>query len=310
MIQANQIIDDALALIDVQAVGESAERDWGKLGVRLLNALLSDWATRGLYNPELVTAEFTPKSPISSFTIGYDDDVKGIGNTLFDITDTQDDINGTFYKTVNGDVISYSTTGSGSKYILTINSSTTGEFVKTNTGYSMRAVGDIPVQFAHIERIQVDNGVVTYNPQQITVGEYQSLSVKQSQSAPQYWCSDFQFPFTKINFYPTLLTGYKVRVIGQPTFDEITSPQSKVKISRHYYDAILYNLALKLYPFQKRESGIDQSIVIQAKGAMEGLRSRSIAMEMPKVKCAYAGASQGSSSFWTSALNSAPMVGN
>lgn len=310
MILVNQIIDDALALIDEHAVGASAEKHWGELAVRLLNGMLSDWVTRGLYNPELVTYEFTPKTAINKFTMGYDDSVKTISGSRYSIEATLN-AGGTYYKVIDEyGLIAYKNTGTGNKYELVVTEDASGDFYKISSGFTQLKVGDCPIQFGDITAIQVDNGTVTYNPKKITVGEYYSLSVRTTQSTPVFYAPDYNYPFTTVYIYPTLIPGYKVRIVGKPTVEAITSPQNKIKISRHYYDAILYNLACKLYPFFKRDTGIDNSIIIQAKSGLEGLRGRATQQINAKVKCPYVGMGNTGSGFWNSSLNTAPMVGN
>lgn len=300
-ITANTIIKDALSLIDVVSPGEDPEAYWTKLGVRMLNGLLSEWSLKGIYNPKQEYYEFSPTTSQSYYTLGIDDSVTLSSSTTYALVPVADS-NGTFYKSISNGITKYSTVGSGSTYTLTVTQDDTGTFYKIPGGYTELAKGNIPVNFSNILAIQVDMGQVVYNPKQITVSEYMAISVKETTAAPSVWAWDYQQPISKLYFWPKLLTGLKIRVIGQPTIDEIASNTSTIPIDRMYYNALVYNLAASLYPFLKSEKGIDQEIIYKAKSAVTGLRSRVLAMTSKQVVCPFGGSSE-THEFWSSPLN-------
>lgn len=300
-ITANTIVTDALSLIDVAAPGENPEDYWIQLGIRLLNGLLSEWALKGFYNPKQIIAEFYPTTNKSYFTLGTDDSVTLSSTVKYSLQATVD-TNGTYYKSISNNVTAYSTVGSGSTYSLVVTADDTGTFYKVPGGYSELLVGDIPTNFANIKEVQVDMGTVVFNPNRISVAEYMAISIKQTQAAPTVYAWDYQQPISKLYFWPRLLTNLKIRVIGQPTIDEIATVNSNIPIDRMYYNALLYNLAASLYPFFKSEKGIDQEIIYKAKSAVSGLRSRVLAMTSKQVVCPYGG-SQVTHEFFNSPLN-------
>lgn len=301
-IYANTIIKDALSLVDVTAPGEDPEAYWTELSVRLLNGLLSEWALKGIYNPNNLVAEFYPTTTKDYFTLGTDDSITLSSPVKYSITATVD-TNGKYYKSVNGNITKYSTVGSGSTYSLVVTEDTAGTFYQIAGGYTQLLVGDIPNNFANIVDIQVDLGTVVYNPKRISVSEYMSISIKQTQSVPQVYAWDYQQPISKIYFWPKLLTNLKIRVIGQPTIEQVASNMSNIPIDRMYYNAILYNLAASLYPFLKSDKGIDQEIIYKAKSAVMGLKSRVLAMTSKRVNCPFGGDAVPATDYWISPLN-------
>ena len=240
MIYANTLIKDALYLIDVAAIGEDIEAEWIQIGQRILNGLLGEWSSNGIYNPIQVVSTYTA-SGVSSITMGTSDDGLTIGN--------------------------------------------------------------IPTNFMTIEAVQVDLGQITYTLQPIPLTEYLAQSVKKNQTIPMYYAWDYQSQVSNLYFYPSLLGNLVVRVVGLPTIPAIANVQSNINIDAVYYDAILYTLACKLYPFLKRQGGLDPEIIYQAKAAVKGLRSRNMAMNSPRVQCAFPGSSMPGSDYWLSSLN-------
>lgn len=300
-IYANTIIKDALSLIDNIAPGEEPEAYWTQLSVRLLNGILSEWSLKGIYNPQQVVTELYPTTTKGYFTLGTDDSIVTISSTKYAITETIDAA-GKYYKSVSDGIIKYSKVGSGSTYSLVVNADDTGTFYQIAGGYSQKLVGDISQNYANLE-VQVDLGTVVYQPKRISVAEYMALSVKQNQSVPSYYAWDYQQPISKLYFWPKCLTNMKIRVIGQPTIDEVASNTSMIPIDRMYYNAILFNLGASLYPFLKRDNGIDQEIIYKAKSAVSALRSRVHAMKAKRVNCPYVGQNAPASDYWTSPLN-------
>lgn len=305
-IYANTVIQDALALIDVVSPGEAADSWWSSLATRLLNGMLLEWSKKGYYNPQQALYELYPTITKDYFTVGIDDSLKTLSNTTYSIVATLD-ANGTYYRTlttVDGKVYTkYSTTGAGSTYSLLVTADSTGTFYQINAGYSEKQVGDIPVNFSTVLAVQIDLGTVVYNPKQVTLTEYQSISVKQTQSAPSLYAYDFQQPIGKIYFWPKALPNMKLRIVGQPSIAAITNNQSKIALDDSMYTAILYNLAAKLYPFLKRDNGIDQEIVYMAKTALSAVRSKSVVMRSKHQISPFGGAAVQAQDYFTSALS-------
>lgn len=301
-IYANQVIQDALSLIDVVAPGEAADPWWSELATRLLNGLLGEWSAKGFYNPGQTSVEVTLTETLPYVTFGTDNSIRTLSNTKYTIVETED-LNGLYYKSINGTVTKYSTVGTGTKYSLVVTEDTAGTFYQINGGYSEKLVGNIPVNFSTVDAVQLDLGPVVYSPRKITLAEYMSISVKQIQAPPSVFAWDYQTPVSKLYFYPRPMGTMKIRIVGQPTIESISNSQSTVPIDDVYYTAILYNLATKLYPFLKRDTGIDQEMIYLAKTSVSALRSRTLAMKSRHVKSPYKGMEIPASDLWSSPLN-------
>lgn len=300
-ISANVLIKDALSLIDVTAPGEDPEAYWTELAVRILNGMLGEWSLEGLYNPTNGYAQFLNTEYKAYFSLGTDTSFAHLSNVLYSITATVDPA-GTHYKVLDGTTTRYSITGSGTKYSLVVTQDSNGTFYQVSGGYSTAPVGDIPTTFANIKTVQVDLAQVVYNPSPITMEEYMALSVKQVQGPPQYWAWDFQQPISKLYFYPRLLPNMTVRVVGQPIIAATSGSTGQINLDPIYYEAILYNLAASLYPFLKRDGGIDQEIIYKAKAGVKAMRSRVIAMTGRHVVVPYGGGAP-RYEYWNSPLN-------
>lgn len=243
MIYADDVITDALMMIDVAAVGETPEAEWTQLGVRHLNGLFGQWQTKGIYNPLQVVGEFTTTAVTDVITIGYD------------VSDPLNPI-----------------------------------------------LGDIPVMFGDILDVQVQQGPVVYRLHKGPISEYFAKSVKNTVSIPNFYAYDYQTPIGKLYFYPKILSGLTVRVVGSKGIQLIKTSQEATVFDDIYYDALVYNLAASLYPYFKSEGGLDKEIIYKAKASVEGLRAKSIAMKMKNMVNPYFSGSS-DRSYWQSSLN-------
>jgi hypothetical protein len=300
MIQANQVIQDALAMIDVVSPGEDADPWFAQIACRILNGMLGEWSSTGLYNPKQIAAEFYPTTVKDYFELGIDD-MRVLSNTRLSVVATEDPV-GTYYRSVDGTVVAYKTTGIGTTYSLVVNADTEGMYYQINGGYSQRRVGDIPVNFAQIFAVQADLGPVVYSPKRITLSEYMSISVKQTTAPASYWAWDYQAPISKLYFFPRLLSGMRLRIVGQPEISLLDSSQSTLDLDMSWYEAVLYNLACRCYPLLKRELGIDKELVYMARKSLTGMRSSIAARTAGRVAVPY-GSGKQPDGIWTSPLN-------
>jgi hypothetical protein len=301
-IYANDIVQDALALVDIVSPGEAGDPWFSLLAVRLLNGLLSEWALKGLYNPLQTYAQFDANGN-GTYTVGTDDSLVKLSNTKYTVVGTVD-VNGTYYQSTsnNGQTVKYSVQGTGTKYSLVVNEDTNGTFYAIAGGYSQQLVGDFPTNFVSISRLQCDIGQVTYSPRVITMAEYQALSVKNINAPPTVWAWDYQQPISTLYIWPRPLTHMTIRLIGSPSIPMVANTQSNIQLDQMYYIPLLYNLATKLYPYLKRDNGIDPEIIYQARSSMAALRSRVMAMKSRHVNVPF-GNKNGVQDYWTSSLN-------
>lgn len=189
----------------------------------------------------------------------------------------------------------------------------TGEFTTTtptnlvtigidNTDPLNPILGDIPLDFGDIDQVTVSQGTIVYRLTKGTTAEYLAKSVKNSVSIPNFFSYDYQRPIGKLNFYPTLLGGLKVTVIGKKALKLLSTDQEDTVFDDIYYDALLFNLAASLYPHHKSATGIDKEIIYKAKASVEGLRAKSIAMRMQSLQNPFYSPTP-SQSYWQSSLN-------
>lgn len=163
-------------------------------------------------------------------------------------------------------------------------------------------LGDIPLEFGDISQVTVSQGNIVYRLTKGTTAEYLAKSVKNSVSIPNFYSYDYQTPIGKLNFYPTLLGGLTVTVIGKKAIKLLATDQEDTAFDDIYYDALLYNLACSLYTHHKSATGIDKEIIYKAKASVQGLRAKSIAMRMKSIHSPYYSATP-TQSYWTSSLN-------
>lgn len=303
-IYANNIVQDALALVDMVSPGEAADPWFSQLAVRLLNGLLKEWSLKGIYNPTQTFTNFLSNST-GVYTIGIDDSLVKLSETKYSVVGNPD-IFGTYYRSLsnNDQTIKYSVQGTGTRYSLVVNEDTAGTFYAIAGGYSQQLVGDFPINFASIQSVQVDLGQMVCSPREVTLAEYQAMSMKNVSAPPSIFAWDYQQPISRLYFWPKPLSNMTIRVVGSASIDSIANTQSTVQIDEMYYIPLIYNLATKLYPFLKRDTGIDQEIIYQAKSSMAALRSRVVSMRGRHVNVPF-GNKGGAQDFWTSQWNTA-----
>lgn len=100
MLLANNIINDALALIGYISFGEAPEAEASQLAARTLNGMLADFAIQEDINPKLSTA--TINSPLSSgegqyITVGSADPLNDIPFDIMDLVTVKVQMGGIIY---------------------------------------------------------------------------------------------------------------------------------------------------------------------------------------------------------------------
>lgn len=164
---------------------------------------------------------------------------------------------------------------------------------------------DIGIEMADIASLTIENGPVVYQTSQISLAEYEAITVKTVTSIPTVWAWDYQSPNSNIWLYPRPFSSLVVRVTGTQKIN-LASSQSTLDLPDEYYKALVYNAAAMLYPYFPRDAGIDQEIIYQARASLEGVCSRNRRMRMSKARSAYS-SPQNAQSLWTSPL--APPLG-
>lgn len=176
------------------------------------------------------------------------------------------------------------------------------QFVVMGTDLTTGVTPDIEADFMSLQRVTALNGSIIYTLSPISLAEWESLSVKTVRAIPAVYAFDYQQPISKVYLFPQLNSGMTITVTGTPKLT-LTGPQSVIDLDDTYYDAVVYNLACRLYPHLKRDAGLDKEISFTARAALTGIRMRANRMRAQKVKTGIgSGGSQGSG-YWTSNLN-------
>lgn len=238
-LNVQDVLTDALSLVDFAQFGEAPEAEAEKLAIRTLNGMLGEWSSKQWINPKYVSLTCTPAN----------NDHVYIGSDL-----------------------------------------TTG------------VTPDIAVDFMLITGVTAEMGSVVYTLSPISLLEYEQLSVKQNIAPPALYAWDAQFPMSQMWLYPSIMAAMVLRVTGVPRIGA-TGAQSTIDLDSSYYEAVVYNLACRLYPHLKRDTGIDNSIVIIAKTALQGLKQRNIKMKAQKARTGIGQGGYMGSGYWTSPLN-------
>lgn len=166
---------------------------------------------------------------------------------------------------------------------------------------------DIPVDILDIVDVKIQIGQVMYNLVQISYDEYQGLSIKTAPAVPKYFAFDYQEPQGKIYFHLAPMSGLNVVVMYRPRLTQIVNNQTMIALDLYWQQALVYNLATRLYPFFPGPAGLDPQIVYVAKSSLDHIKARNSKMNMKKARPGYITNRPGSNSFWTSPLND--MVG-
>lgn len=160
---------------------------------------------------------------------------------------------------------------------------------------------DIVADLIYIETVMAIQGQIVFPLSPRSLSEYMELSVKTLTAIPKVYAWDYQKPNGTIWLYPQALSNLAMRVVGMPKID-LTGSQSIIDLDDTYSEALVYNLAVRLYPHLKRDAGIDQTIVEIARRAETGLKDRNRRMRMRRAKVPF-GVTPSDTSYWLSPLN-------
>ena len=161
---------------------------------------------------------------------------------------------------------------------------------------------DILTYFAEITSVSARMGSVVYKMRSVTLADYQETSVKQTTAPPRIWAWDRQSPNSNIWLWPRALSGISLCVVGTPKLPTISNPQDTLDLDSTWEEAITANLAARLYPFFRRDNGMDKELEVQANKSLDGLKRRARKMLNRPASSAY-GASGVSDDYWNSPLN-------
>ena len=176
------------------------------------------------------------------------------------------------------------------------------QFVVMGTDLTTGVTPDIEAEFMSLQRVTALNGSIIYTLSPISVAEWEALSVKTVRAIPGVYAFDAQQPIAKVFMFPQLNAGMTVTITGTPKLT-LTGPQGQIDLDDTYYDAVVYNLACRLYPHLKRDAGLDKEISFTARAALTGLRMRANRMRAQRVKTGIGTGGNSGSGYWTSNLN-------
>lgn len=237
-VSVQDVVTDALSLIDFIQFGEAPPAEAQALAVRTLNGMLGEWSTKRYMDPLQRSYDCVPVNP--------------------------------------------------GKIIIGTDTTTT-------------PAPDIVADLTYIDSVMAIQGQIVFRLMPRSLAEYMELSVKTLTSIPRIYAWDYQKPNGTIWLYPQALSNLALRVVGMPKID-LTGSQSTIALDDTYSEALVYNLAVRLYPHLKRDAGIDQTIVEIARRSETGLKDRNRRMRMRRARVPF-GSTGADSSYWLSPLN-------
>jgi hypothetical protein len=176
------------------------------------------------------------------------------------------------------------------------------QFVVMGTDLTTGETPDIKADFMSLQKVTALNGSIVYSLTAISLAEWEALSVKTVRAIPAVYAFDYQQPIAKIFLFPQMNTGMTITVTGTPKL-KLTGAQSMIDLDDTYYEAVVYNLACRLYPHLKRDAGLDKEIFYTARASLHGLRARAIRMRAQKAKTGIGSGGNTGSGYWMSNLN-------
>lgn len=176
------------------------------------------------------------------------------------------------------------------------------QVVVMGTDLTTGVTPDIAADFISLQKVTATLGSVVYTLTPIALAEWEALSIKQMQAIPAVYAFDYQQPIGRLYLYPQLNGPYTITVTGMPKL-ALTGPQSTIDLDDTFYDAVVYNLACRLYPHLKRDAGLDREISFTARAALTGIRMRATRMRAQKAQTGIGSGGNLGSGYWTSNLN-------
>lgn len=237
-VSVQDVVTDALSLVDFIQFGEAPPAEAQALAVRTLNGMLGEWSTKRYMDPLQRSYDCVPANP-GKIIIGTDTAAVPPPDILADLT--------------------------------------------------------------YIDSVIAIQGQVVFKLSPISLAEYMEISVKVTTAIPSVYAWDYQKPNGTIWLFPQALSNLALRVVGMPKVD-LAGSQSTINLDDSYYEALTYNLAVRLYPHLKRDAGLDPTIIQVAQRSETGLKDRNRRMRMRRARVPFA-TSASDSSYWTSPLN-------
>lgn len=181
-------------------------------------------------------------------------------------------------------------------------------FEESSTGTYMTVgsadvTNDIPFDIMDLIDVKLNLGPIVYNLEQISYEEYMALSLKTTPAVPRYFAFDYQEPQGKIYLYMSAMSGFTATVIYRPRLTQIVNNQSLIDLDLYWQQALVYNLATRLYPHLPGPAGLDQNIIYFAKKSIEHIKDRNHKMNKHKAIPGYKSNNKYTDSFWTSPLS-------
>ena len=106
--------------------------------------------------------------------------------------------------------------------------------------------GDIVERPHLVNEVQITLGPAVHVIPIVSLAEYQRSFVKETTGIPQICAVDYQFPLSRIYFWPIPLSNTGVRVIGFSAMPMPVTVQSDLDYPDYWREALVYNLAARL----------------------------------------------------------------
>jgi hypothetical protein len=114
------------------------------------------------------------------------------------------------------------------------------------------------------------SGTIDYPLEFIGDDEYARICSKDTQGLAYYLNFDYGYPLSTLKFYPKPDASYTLHLISEKPLTQFTSIDNTVSLPPGWEDAIVYNLAVRLYP--EYGQPVDQVVYKIAEDSMRGLK--------------------------------------
>lgn len=167
---------------------------------------------------------------------------------------------------------------------------------------------DIPVQLAQILNLSAQYGESLTQPvfpmREISIPEYNQISVKQIPSIPEAWAWDQQAPTSYVYVFPQSNGSLWMRLIGIPLL-AVTTATGQIPLPDSYRSGLAACLALRiLNSFPRSDNLLHDALLAEMNAALRQIKERNRHARIPDVSYGFHG--NGSSdrpNFWNSSWN-------
>jgi hypothetical protein len=129
-------------------------------------------------------------------------------------------------------------------------------------------------------------GVIDYPMDIISAEEYQNISMKMLQSVPRALYYSPEYPYGTVWLYPVPSTAYTIGLLQNKSMEKFTSMSEEIVLPQGYLMALIYNLAVEIFPEYKGNEQISQLLVkkaLDSKGLIKRKNQKEPVLNMESV---------------------------